>query len=1341
TTIVDVLDVTLLPYESSQRQIHLVQLAVVVVVVVVEVAAMMVRYCTYRATENAARSIHANIAIHMERRGASPHTSRYTSAAANTTDGVTAAPTTHHHHHLLFSFFFFFPFFVFFFLLLLQETLVQVFLALPIPCWVDFPLVTVVDPASPASSPPRVKERMFTEGLDETALNWGTDVGRQSRSPLQEKTLMSSSLPDPQLLCNNSNFLSPNSLPPLKFYSGLLGSHPTISVDLEDDRESIGSAPDGINFSYSDTVEEEGLESSDSDLFARPASCDEEVKSYATSGEEAAAGLGSTCRPVLVRGLSKENLKVEVPKIGRRDTVGELGYNDSVSWSHLHSQDQSGILPPRGPHTHEPVTPYQDMGTPSAPPIMENGREVRFSGGGGEEITSSVDGSCWMPCENETQTCYVARAAQSNVDMQTSNDGEESVGRKNVSSETKAQPRSTGELPFSNLASYHNSGQSAWQTFVAYDACFRLCLNAWARNCMEAPEFLQDECMVLRNAFGLQRYLLQPQGQVSNGKPLENPEETGTVREKKVVEKIKVEVRKIRIITQRKLRSTFSQRTLYMKAGAEYARQVSALLKTSINSLKVPSYPVAPEGCMLCPEPKRQTAEYKAVTFRCNIFLCANTESLSCLVQLKSSTEEANEDKGSAICLQPGNGDCHVFYPESQGDALLIEVQDINKVAQGRAAIPISSLTDHPSDRAQWWPIYHGDHECVGKVQLSISCFSTYSGTNTVKNGPVVETVVYDLVVEAALRAQNFQPRNLHIHGSWKWLLNEFASYYGVSDAYTKLRYVSYILNVATPTKDCLELLNELLSPVVKARSENSLNRQEKSLLLECEAQVDNLLGNVFENYKSLDELSPTGLIDTSYPTSEIAAPALLPAVQLYTLLHDILSQEGQSMLRKYLQVQMSALVQCVLAFILHSLVTDHVTISTAYQKLKALCLNIRSEIQADIKIHNQDILPSSIDLPNISASIYSTKLCKRLAAFLAACPPSRPSSHVTELLSATADFERDLHSWNINPVHGGVVSRDLFHDYIMVWIQETRLHLLDLCKAEKVAWSGVLTHYSTSPFVENMYDQIRGSLSEYEVVINRWPQYLIPLEVAVSDVERAVMKTLEKQYTDVLAPLRESIPQLLEKHVQKFTRRQSTSIYLVPDQLGTFLNTVKRMLDVLHGKVEQLLRSWESALTVVGDGKSVFGEQMNGITVMLRKKYKNYVQAIVEKLVRNTQASRAMRLKRILEETRDSEGEPEIRERMLPLCMQITDAIRNLHGCFSSRIFVTISRGLWDRLGQIVLSFLESRKENRIWYRASNHALAILEDLFASQMQMHQGNSLQEKDLDPPRSKSFILR
>jgi hypothetical protein len=76
--------------------------------------------------------------------------------------------------------------------------------------------------------------------------------------------------------------------------------------------------------------------------------------------------------------------------------------------------------------------------------------------------------------------------------------------------------------------------------------------------------------------------------------------------------------------------------------------------------------------------------------------------------------------------------------------------------------------------------------------------------------------------------------------------------------------------------------------------------------------------------------------------------------------------------------------------------------------------------------------------------------------------------------------------------VHGGVVSRDLFHGYIMVWIEDTRLQLLDNCRADKLSCPAVST---TSTFVEQMYEQIKESINEYGVVINRWPHYLMSLE------------------------------------------------------------------------------------------------------------------------------------------------------------------------------------------------------------------------------------------------------
>jgi hypothetical protein len=55
-----------------------------------------------------------------------------------------------------------------------------------------------------------------------------------------------------------------------------------------------------------------------------------------------------------------------------------------------------------------------------------------------------------------------------------------------------------------------------------------------------------------------------------------------------------------------------------------------------------------------------------------------------------------------------------------------------------------------------------------------------------------------------------------------------------------------------------------------------------------------------------------------------------------------------------------------------------------------------------------------------------------------------------------------------------------------------------------------------------------------------------------------------------------------------------------------------------------------------------------------------------------------------MLEETREADGEAEVRERMQLLNSQLVDFISNLHEVFTSQIFIAICRGLWDRMGQV---------------------------------------------------------
>lgn len=67
-------------------------------------------------------------------------------------------------------------------------------------------------------------------------------------------------------------------------------------------------------------------------------------------------------------------------------------------------------------------------------------------------------------------------------------------------------------------------------------------------------------------------------------------------------------------------------------------------------------------------------------------------------------------------------------------------------------------------------------------------------------------------------------------------------------------------------------------------------------------------------------------------------------------------------------------------------------------------------------------------------------------------------------------------------------------------------------------------------------------------------------------------------------------------------------------------------------------------------------------------------------------QANRSTRLHRILEDTKEADGEADIREKMQILGAQLSDSISNVHEVFMSQIFVAICRAFWDKMGQVKL-------------------------------------------------------
>lgn len=120
--------------------------------------------------------------------------------------------------------------------------------------------------------------------------------------------------------------------------------------------------------------------------------------------------------------------------------------------------------------------------------------------------------------------------------------------------------------------------------------------------------------------------------------------------------------------------------------------------------------------------------------------------------------------------------------------------------------------------------------------------------------------------------------------------------------------------------------------------------------------------------------------------------------------------------------------------------------------------------------------------------------------------------------------FYHDVWTFLYSPVQGGVDAKDLFHKYIISWIQDKRISLLDSCKFDKVwydlqffwklllfaiakyldlptmiimqeKYSGVHTQHQTTPFIDEIHEQLKNILIEYEMIIFLWPGYTFALE------------------------------------------------------------------------------------------------------------------------------------------------------------------------------------------------------------------------------------------------------
>lgn len=169
------------------------------------------------------------------------------------------------------------------------------------------------------------------------------------------------------------------------------------------------------------------------------------------------------------------------------------------------------------------------------------------------------------------------------------------------------------------------------------------------------------------------------------------------------------------------------------------------------------------------------------------------------------------------------------------------------------------------------------------------------------------------------------------------------------------------------------------------------------------------------------------------------------------------------------------------------------------------------------------------------------------------------------------------------------------------------------------------------------------------------------------------------------LSPFKETLAHKFGlKHVERLAHR-SACIYEVPEELGVFMNSIERVIDMLLPRIETGLQSCNSSIP--SGCSTVPGELLREITVMLRSKLRSYLQAIVEKLVDNAKVQNLTKLKKILQEFKETVTESDVQSRLQPLKDQLTKTIVHLHSIFDTRLFLDMCQRYWDRMGQISYS------------------------------------------------------
>jgi hypothetical protein len=645
---------------------------------------------------------------------------------------------------------------------------------------------------------------------------------------------------------------------------------------------------------------------------------------------------------------------------------------------------------------------------------------------------------------------------------------------------------------------------------------------------------------------------------------------------------------------------------------------------------------------------------------------------------------------------------------------------------------------------------------------------------------------VYDVILDCALKQSGCDKpgSSLELLPEWSWLTSSFATRHGIREEYATLSFLHWILNnhIVKPNSMCFEVITAKYL-FMKAISNNSLESHEVAMYTKVRQDIKSLLNGTFENYFALKQNYEE---DVEYlaTRSPQAATVMRSAIKL---LKAVLDGDDANALR-WMSVRFNRAANKRFYSILASIEArirgkadgKNSAANSAFKKAGDLCRSIVEEIRADECIQHELSSSDPISIAPQTSLEYCKGISAHLKAVLTRYPPRKPTEHAVLLVQAIGNLQDFLERHHYTDAAIQLNSFEVFRSFILHWISSSSASLQrgiqiidDNAPPEVAMWRDLHENKGNMvvPFAEVLLRELQKEMETYKPILAFWPSYTTDIEAACVDVLRLAVSVASKQ-CGLVQSAHEREPSKrctawkwvstngknIEESVTEAIRNGTS----VPQAL--LMNTLRRLLAVVP-QIESAVKSWcqqnPDTTSSLKNGESVkksltvfprqnlrdrlaaeapnLGALWAQLVKELRTEYYATITLTAESLSRHLTSSSSTSVYGLLKRAGLEASSSAIVRRAEKALDHTSPTLHILSSVLDSRVFVALTRGLWDLTAKQILNYAENLTENgagHAWRGRQNAAavLSCLENFYKHEISTCMGTDLQSKDLAPPQ-------